>query len=61
MKTITRVRKLKNRFGLTNGPCFIGLHFAKYSFYVGKPVNRLKSPLVAISDTLGLETITVAS
>ena len=58
MKTITRTRKIKNRFGFTNGPCFVGLHFAKVSVYVGKPVKRLKSPLKAIKDIQGLETIT---
>jgi hypothetical protein len=58
MKTITRTRKIKNRFGISNGPCFIGLHFAKWSLYVGKPVNRLSSRLKAIKDTKGIETIT---
>jgi hypothetical protein len=58
MKTITRTRKIKNRFGISNGPCFIGLHFAKWSLYVGKPVNRLSSRLKAIEDNKGIETIT---
>ena len=60
MKTITRVRKIKNRFGFTNGPCFIGLHLFKHSWYVGKPVKRLTvgSRLKAIKDNLGLELIT---
>jgi len=58
MKTITRTRKLKNRFGISNGPCFIGLHFAKRSLYVGKPVQRLSSRLKAIKDSKGLENVT---
>ena len=60
MKTITRVRKIKNRFGFTNGPCFIGLHLFKRSWYLGKPVKRLTvgSRLKAIKDNLGLELIT---
>ncbi len=60
MKTITRVRKIKNRFGFTNGPCFVGLHLFKHSWYVGKPVRRLTkgSRLKAIKDTQGLELIT---
>ena len=53
-----RTRKIKNRFGISNGPCFIGLHFAKWSLYVGKPVNRLSSRLKAIKDNKGIETIT---
>ena len=61
MKTITRTRKLKNRFGISNGPCFIGLHFAKWSLYVGKPVQRLSSRLKAIKDARGLEHVTTTT
>ena len=58
MKTITRTRKIKNRFGISNGTCFLGVHWFKWSLYIGKPVKRLKSPLKAIKDMQGLETIT---
>ena len=58
MKTITRKRLSKTRYEVTVGPCFVGFHAWKYSVYVGKPVKRLKSPLKAIKDIQGLETIT---
>jgi hypothetical protein len=58
MKTITRTRKIKNRFGISNGPCFWAVHWFKWSLYVGKPVKRLSSRLKAIEDNKGIETIT---
>ena len=34
---IKRVRKYKNRYEITNGECFYGIHIGKYSYYVSKP------------------------
>jgi len=34
---IKRVRKYKNRYEVTNGECFYGIHIGKYSYYVSKP------------------------
>lgn len=60
MKTIKRKRVNKTRYELTSGECFWGLHFWKYSLYIGKPVKRLNkgSRLHSIKDAQGLETIT---
>jgi hypothetical protein len=40
MNTIKRIRKVKNRYGITNGPVFLGFHFRKLSWYVQKPAPR---------------------
>ena len=61
MKTITRTRKLKHRYGISSGPCFWGVHFAKWSLYIGKPVQRLSSRLKAIKDSKGLEHVTTTT
>jgi len=61
MKTIQRKRIHKTRYELTNGECFWGLHFWKYSLYIAKPVSRLQrtGKLKAIKDVAGVESITV--
>jgi len=62
MKTITRTRKLKTRYGISNGPCFIGLHLGLRSWYIGKPLKkRLSSRLKAIKDAKGLEHVTITT
>jgi len=61
MKTITRKRLTKTRYEISNGPCFIGLHFWKYSVYVGKPVKRLNTRLKAIKDTNGHEVVSTTT
>jgi hypothetical protein len=55
MNTIKRVRKFKKRFGLTNGPVFLGLHFGRHSWYVQKPTPRRKLwSIRTISDNEGI-------
>jgi len=56
MQTIYRVRSVKNRTGISNGPVFIGFHFLKRSFYFEKP-NALKEIKVSVRDTQGTEEI----
>lgn len=61
MKTIYRIRIKKNRFGVTNGPCFVGVHFGKRSLYIGKAKSRLKYvSLEGIKDEVGYVTVTTS-
>jgi hypothetical protein len=49
MKTIYRVRSIKSRNGVSNGPVFFGVHLGKRSFYVQKP-NAVRQMNVSIKD-----------
>ena len=61
MKTIYRIRVKKNRFGVSNGPCFVGVHFGKRSLYIGKAKSRLKYvSLKGIKDEVGYVTVTTS-
>ena len=52
MKTIYRVRSIKNRNGISNGPVFMGFHMGKRSFYIQK-LNATRKMNVSISDKWG--------
>ena len=61
MKTIYRKRTNKTRYEISNGPCFVGVHFGKRSLYIAKPVSRLtRTPIKSIHDDMGFTTITTA-
>ena len=61
MKTIYRIRVRKNRFGISNGTCFVGVHFGKRSLYIGKAKSRVaRTPIKAIHDDVGYVTVTTA-
>ena len=59
MKTIYRKRTNKTRYEVSNGPCFIGVHFGKRSLYIAKPVSRVSgTPIKSIRDDEGFITVT---
>jgi hypothetical protein len=60
MKTIYRKRVKKTRYGLSNGECFVGVHFGKRSLYVAKPKSkRIQNvSLKAIKDDQGFVDVT---
>jgi len=58
MKTISRVRSIKNRYGISNGDVFLGLHMGKRSFYIEK-LNAKRKMNVSIKDNWGSSFVTV--
>jgi len=59
MKTIYRKRVRKLRFGISNGACFVGVHFGKRSLYIGKAASRINNGhLSGITDDKGRVEIT---
>ena len=59
MKTIYRIRVRKNRFGISNGTCFVGVHFGKRSLYIGKAKSRLAcTSIKGITDDCGTVAVT---
>ena len=54
LKTITRVRSVKNRNGISNGTVFFGVHLGKRSFYIEKP-NAIRKMNVSIKDKYGCD------
>jgi hypothetical protein len=56
LKTITRVRSVKNRNGISNGTVFFGVHLGKRSFYIEKP-NAIRKMNVSIKDKYGYATV----
>jgi len=58
MKTIYRVRSVKSRNGISNGPVFYGIHLGKRSFYVQK-LNPERKMNVSIRDNFNNNTLVV--
>lgn len=58
MKTIYRVRSVKSRNGISNGPVFYGIHLGKRSFYVQK-FNPERKMNVSIRDNFSGNTLVV--
>ncbi len=58
MKTITRVRSIKNRYGISSGEVFMGFHLGKRSFYIEK-INATRKMNVSIKDNWGANVVTV--
>ena len=59
MKTIYRIRVRKNRYGISNGPCFVGVHFGKRSLYIGKAKSRVAhTSMKGITDVCGTVSVT---
>jgi len=50
MDTIKRVRKYKKRYGITNGPNFLGFHLGLRSWYYLKPNGRGFWSITSIED-----------
>ena len=53
MDKITRVRKHKKRYGITNGPSFLGFHWGLRSWYYLKPTGRSLWSIKRITDNKG--------
>jgi len=58
MKTISRVRSIKNRYGISSGDVFLGLHMGKRSFYIEK-LNAKRKMNVSIKDNWGSNFVSV--
>ena len=59
MKTIYRKRTTKTRYEISNGPCFVGVHFGKRSLYIGKVGTRIAhTSMVRLVDDRGYESVT---
>jgi hypothetical protein len=57
MDTIKRIRKYKKRYGITNGPSFLGFHFGLRSWYYSKPTGRRFWGFYKLTDNQGTTTI----